>query len=328
MLHSASNSNTPRYGPLIGGCGLLLILMLFSLQVGVIELSLHQLSQQTTQLLLVSRIPRTLAVMLTGASLAVAGRVMQLLARNRFVEPSTTGTLESALLGLLVATLVAPELGVMGKMLVACGFSLVGSMIFMQLLNRIPLRSTVMVPLVGIMFSSVIAALAAFLAYRYNLLQSLANWSNGDFSAVLRGRYELLWLALACTLVIYIYADRFTLAGMGKSFTVNLGMNYKAVLFLGLVLVSIIAALTVTTAGMVPFLGLVVPNLVSLLMGDNLRASLPWVALSGAGFLLICDLISRLIRYPYEVPVGTVVGVLGSVFFIYLLLKRTQPSHA
>lgn len=328
MLHSASNSNTPRYGPLIGGCGLLLILMLFSLQVGVIELSLHQLSQQTTQLLLVSRIPRTLAVMLTGASLAVAGRVMQLLARNRFVEPSTTGTLESALLGLLVATLVAPELGVMGKMLVACGFSLVGSMIFMQLLNRIPLRSTVMVPLVGIMFSSVIAALAAFLAYRYNLLQSLANWSNGDFSAVLRGRYELLWLALACTLVIYIYADRFTLAGMGKSFTVNLGMNYKAVLFLGLVLVSIIAALTVTTAGMVPFLGLVVPNLVSLLMGDNLRASLPWVALSGAGFLLICDLISRLIRYPYEVPVGTVVGVLGSIFFIYLLLKRTQPSHA
>lgn len=313
--------------PLLLACCLLLLLMLFSLQVGVMELSLHQLSQQSTQLLLVSRLPRTLAVMLTGASLAVAGRVMQLLARNRFVEPSTTGTLESALLGLLVATLVAPELGVMGKMLVACGFSLVGSLIFMQLLNHIPLRSSIMVPLVGIMFSSVIAALATFIAYRYNLLQSLANWSNGDFSAILRGRYELLWLALGCTLLIYLYADRFTLAGMGKSFTVNLGLNYQAVLFLGLLLVSVIAAMTVTTAGMIPFLGLVVPNLVSLLMGDHLRLSLPWVALSGAGFLLLCDLISRLLRYPYEVPVGTVVGVLGSLFFIYLLLKRTQANH-
>ncbi|MFK7160665.1 iron chelate uptake ABC transporter family permease subunit [Marinospirillum sp. MEB164] len=313
---------------LLLGCLGLLLLALFSLFVGVMDLSWRQDAQQAWHLLFTSRLPRTLAVMLTGMSLAIAGMVMQLLARNRFVEPSTTGTLESALLGLLVVALLAPEMGMMARMLVATGFALVGSLIFMLLLRQLPLRSVVMVPLVGIMFSSVVAAITTFLAYRFNLLQSLANWSNGDFSAVLRGRYELLWLTLVCSVVIYLYADRFTLAGMGKSFTVSLGMNYQAVLFLGLFLVSMIAALTVTTAGMIPFLGLVVPNVVSLLMGDHLRQSLPWVALTGAAFMLACDLLSRLLRYPYEVPVGTVVGVIGSLFFIYLLLKKTRPSHA
>lgn len=326
MLHwKIDLSNTGRL--LLGLVGLLLLALL-SLMVGVMDMSLTRLTEQGTQVLLISRIPRTLAVMLTGVSLAVAGMVMQMLARNRFVEPSTTGTLESALLGILVVTLIAPGLGVMSKMLVATGFALVGSMIFMLLLRSIPLRSIVMVPLVGIMFSSVVAAAATFLAYRFNLLQSLANWSNGDFSVVLRGRYELLWLTLGCALLAYLYADRFTLAGMGKSFTTNLGMNYNLVLFGGLLLVSLIAAITVTTAGMIPFLGLVVPNVVSMLMGDNLRRSLPWVALTGAAFMLACDLVSRLLRYPYEIPVGTVVGVIGSVFFIYLLLKRTRPVHA
>lgn len=311
----------------LSGVALLALLAMLSMMVGVMDLSLTHLTDEATQVLLISRIPRTLAVMLTGISLAVAGMVMQMLARNRFVEPSTTGTLESALLGMLVMTLFAPGLGVLSKTLTATAFAMAGSLIFMLLLRSIPLRSTVMVPLVGIMFSSVVAAVATFIAYRFNLLQSLANWTNGDFSVLLRGRYELLWVTLICAVLAYLYADRFTLAGMGRSFTTNLGMNYTLVLFTGLLLVSMIAAITVTTAGVVPFLGLVVPNVVSLMMGDNLRRSLPWVALLGAGFMLFCDLLSRLLRYPYEVPVGTVMGVIGSVFFIYLLLKRTQPSH-
>lgn len=311
----------------LSGVALLALLAMLSMMVGVMDLSLTHLTDEATQVLLISRIPRTLAVMLTGISLAVAGMVMQMLARNRFVEPSTTGTLESALLGMLVIALFAPGLGMFSKTLIATAFAMAGSLIFMLLLRSIPLRSTVMVPLVGIMFSSVVAAVATFIAYRYNMLQSLANWTNGDFSVLLRGRYELLWVTLICAVLAYLYADRFTLAGMGRSFTTNLGMNYTLVLFTGLLLVSMIAAITVTTAGVVPFLGLVVPNVVSLMMGDNLRRSLPWVALLGAGFMLFCDLLSRLLRYPYEVPVGTVMGVIGSVFFIYLLLKRTQPSH-
>ncbi|MGH8813793.1 MAG: iron chelate uptake ABC transporter family permease subunit, partial [Advenella sp.] len=76
------------------------------------------------------------------------------------------------------------------------------------------------------------------------------------------------------------------------------------------------------TAGSVPFLGLLVPNVVSLIFGDNMRRSLPWVAFLGALFVLACDIVGRLIIYPHEIPIGTVVGVVGSGLFLYLLLNR------
>jgi iron complex transport system permease protein len=122
------------------------------------------------------------------------------------------------------------------------------------------------------------------------------------------------------TLVGYIAADRFTVAGMGADFTTNLGMNYKAIMRLGLTLVALISAVVVTTVGAVPFLGLVVPNIVSLVFGDNLRRAVPWTAVFGAGFVLACDILGRTIRYPYEVPVGMVMSVLGAVIFLFLLL--------
>ncbi|MBJ7538336.1 ABC transporter permease [Marinomonas transparens] len=307
--------------------GTLLLLMAGSLLVGVADFTWMAGSEHDQQILFISRLPRTLALVLTGMSLAVAGLLMQMLVRNRFVDPGTTGTLESAMLGLLLVALFAPGLSVFSKMLVAATFAMVGSFAFMGLLRTIPLRSPVMVPLVGIMFGGVIGSITLFLAYRYNLMQTLSNWTNGDFSAVLRGRYELLWLGAGLTVLGYMAANRFTLLGMGRSQAINLGLNYRAILTLGLVIVSLMSAVTIVTAGVIPFLGLIVPNVVSMLLGDNLRRSLPWVAWLGATLVLACDILGRLIRYPYEIPIGTVMGVLGSMLFIYLLLKRTQASH-
>ena len=73
---------------------------------------------------------------------------------------------------------------------------------------------------------------------------------------------------------------------------------------------------------MIPFLGLVVPNVVSLMIGDNMRRAVPWVALLGAGFVLACDILGRIIRAPYEIPIGTVVGVIGAGLFLWLLLRK------
>lgn len=88
-------------------------------------------------------------------------------------------------------------------------------------------------------------------------------------------------------------------------------------------IVSLISAVVVTTVGgAVPFLGLVVPNIVSLLFGDNLRRAVPWTALFGAAFVLVCDIIGRTIRFPYEVPVGMVMSVLGAILFLFLLLRK------
>lgn len=310
---------------LVAGLGVVLALAAVSLLIGVGDLDLASLLSGSSDaeallLLVVSRIPRTIAIVLAGMSMGVAAVVMQLLFRNRFVEPTTAGTAESASLGLLTVTLLGPGLPVMGKMLVSAGFALAGSFLFLRIVSRIPARSTLIVPLVGLMLGGVIDALTTFFAYRYDLLQSLGAWTSGDFSGVLRGRYELLWISFALVIATYVTADRFTVAGLGDAATTNLGLDYRKIVSLGLTMVALITAACVVTSGIVPFLGLIVANIVSMLLGDNLRRSLPWIALSGAAFLLICDIIGRLIRFPYEIPVGTVAGVLGSAIFLYLLL--------
>ena len=254
--------------------------------------------------------------------MAVCGTILQMLVRNRFAEPSTVGTAEAAKLGFLGTLILVPDASVMIRIVAASAFSLLVTALFLRLLRKLTIQSPLIVPLVGILLGGVINAVATFLAYRFDLLQSLAIWSNGDFSAILRGRYELLWIGLALTVVSYVYADRFTVAGLGEDFTTSLGLSYRSVVALGLVIVSIITAIVIATAGMVPFLGLVVPNLVSLALGDNVRRSLPWVFLLGAALVLACDIAGRILNAPYEMPVGTVLGVVASVLFLFLLLRR------
>lgn len=309
--------------------GFVLVLAMASLFVGVSDVSLKSLLEgdaRALQVLLVSRAPRTLALILAGSGMAIAGMIMQMLARNRFVEPSTVGTVESATLGILVITIFAPNAPVIVKMAVAAAFAMAGTALFIRILKFVPLRSVLLVPLVGIMLAGVIGAITTFFAYRLDLLQSLGAWMTGDFSVVLRGRYELLWIAGALSVAAYIAADRFTVAGLGQEFTTNLGLNYRRVMTLGLAIVSLVTASVVVTVGSVPFLGLIVPNVVAMTIGDNMRRSLPWVALLGAGLVLVCDIFGRLIIRPYEMPIGAVMGVIGSLFFLYLLLRRNSRA--
>ncbi|MFQ8431238.1 ABC transporter permease [Amaricoccus sp. W119] len=277
---------------------------------------------EAARVMIISRLPRTAALVLAGSSMSIAGLLMQMMIRNRFVEPSTAGTVDAASLGLLLVTFLAPGTPIMGKMLVSAAFAGAGTVLFLRLLARAPLRDVVMVPLIGIMFGGVIGSITAFLAYRFELLQMLAAWRTGDFSGVLLGRYELLWLGFGAAAIAWIAADRFTVAGLGRDFATNLGLDYRRVLALGVSIVAIVTAVVVSTVGMIPFLGLVVPNIVSLLIGDNMRRAVPWVATLGAAFVLACDIFGRVIRAPYEIPIGTVVGVVGGGLFLWLLLRK------
>lgn len=307
------------------------VLAVVSLFVGVTELTPAALladlaaggaERDAVWLLLVSRLPRTVAIVLAGASLAIIGLIVQMLSRNRYVEPSTIGTVDAATLGVLLVTIVAPATPVIGKMLVAAAAAVLGTALFLRILRAVPLRDALVVPLIGLVLSGVLHAAGAFLALRFDLLQTLGAWTLGDFSGVMRGRYEMLWLVAVLAVVAYVAADRFTVAGMGADSTTNLGLDHREVLRLGLTIVALVTAVVVVVVGSIPFLGLVVPNVVSLLIGDDVRRGVPWVAVLGAGLVLLADLAGRIVRYPYEVPVGTVMGVVGAVLFLWLLLAR------
>lgn len=295
-----------------------------SLFLGAQDLSLPQIWQDpgALQLIAISRLPRTLAALLTGASMAVAGVIMQLLVRNRFVEPGTTGTNEAAMIGLLAVTLLAPGLPLFVQMLVAAAAALLGTLGFLQLTRRLPPQQPLLVPLVGLIYAGVLYSVATFIAYQTDLIQYIGIWMSGEFSGILAGRYELLWLAGILSILVYFTADQFTLAGLGRGLAVSLGLRYGQVLSLGVATVSMVSALVIVTVGTLPFVGLVVPNVVSRMMGDNLRQSLPVVAGLGGGLVLACDMLGRVIRHPYEIPAGTIFGVLGAIVFLTLLLGR------
>lgn len=303
-------------------------LMLVSVSIGISDFSWAKIWQgqdNSLQLLMTSRLPRTLAIVLTGASVAVAGMTMQVVLKNRFVEPSMIGSTQSAALGILLASLLLPQISTFSKMGISTAFALVGMLIFMRLIRRLPATDYLMIPLVGIVFSGIIDAITTFIAYETESMQLLSVWQLGDFSGVLAGRYEILWLTGLLCAVAYVLADKLTIVGMGDTIAKNLGVNREAILWAGVVMVAMISALVVTTVGSIPFIGLVVPNIVSRLMGDKLRASLPAVALLGSSLVLLCDIIGRVIRYPFEIPVASVFGVVGTVLFLWLLFKN--PSR-
>lgn len=272
--------------------------------------------------------PRTIALILAGVSFAITGLIMQLLTRNRFVEPSTTGATDAASFALLLLLLAAPGIPIWMKAVIASIGALVGVFGFLALARRIPSRSSILVPVVGILYAGVIGAVTTFIAYRADALQELLSWGIGDFSGILRGRYEMLYVAAAAALIAWIAADRFTVAGLGDDAATGLGLNTRGIMGLGAGIIAVVTGIMVVVTGAIPFLGLIAPNIVSRLVGDNMRRAVPVVALLGAALVLACDIIGRVVRFPFELPVSLVMGVIGGVVFLWLLLGTAQPSDA
>lgn len=309
------------------GFGVVVILAGVSLFIGVIPLNPQDLftDPEARRLILTSRLPRTLAALLAGAALAITGQIMQVLARNRFVEPMTAGAGQSAALGVLLATLLIPAAPIWIKMGLAAATTLAGSVGLLMLIRPLPPTQPLLVPLVALIYGGLIGAGVTFVAYQGDMIQYLQVWLTGELSGVLKGRYELLWVAGLAAAVTWFIAGRITLLGLGDDVARGLGINVRQITAAGLLAVSVVTAMVVVTLGMIPFVGLVVPNLVSRKMGDNLSETLPVTALTGAGLVIAADICGRTIRAPFEVPVASVIGVVGAVLFLILLYR--EPRH-
>ncbi|WP_413701834.1 ABC transporter permease [Psychromonas sp. KJ10-10] len=300
----------------------LLLLSLASLFVGVSQLSLTSLllfDPQAWELLTVSRLPRLLAILLAGAGLSIAGLVMQQISQNKFATPSTSGTIECAMLGYMLSLLIFGHAEALWLIFLT---AILGTLMFIKLIQSIQFKNAIFVPLIGIIFGNIVESLVTFIAYRYDALQNLSGWSQANFSNILQGDYELLYIAIPCGIFTYLYANQISAVGIGKNFATNIGLKYNQIVFIGIVLVSVMSASVVMIAGQLPFLGLIVPNIISYFNGDNLKKNLPKTAVLGASVVLICDLISRTVMPPYELPISLFISIIGGFVFVVLLLKR------
>ncbi|OAA17328.1 Iron-uptake system permease protein FeuB [Corynebacterium afermentans subsp. afermentans] len=307
------------------GAGVVLVLALLaaSLMVGQYDILG---TEDGWEMFRATRVPRTIALVLAGAAMAMSGLIMQMLTQNRFVEPTTTGTTEWAGLGLLASFLLFPDGSVMTRMLLAVGAAFVGTMVFFAFLRRVTLRSSLVVPIVGIMLGAVVSAVSTFIALQTDLLQSLGVWFAGSFTSVIAGQYEILWVVLLVVIAVFFYADRLTAAGLGEDIATNIGLNYNRIVLVGTSLVAVATGVVTVVVGNLPFLGLIVPNIVSMLRGDDLRSNLPWVCLTGIGVVTLCDLLGRIVIAPFEMPVSVILGVVGAAVFIALIVRRGKNA--
>ncbi|WP_195576122.1 ABC transporter permease [Paenibacillus sp. 1001270B_150601_E10] len=305
----------------------LILLSFISVFVGVKDISpldVFRLTEDQLDILIISRVPRLVSLLIAGVSMSICGLIMQQLSHNKFVSPTTAGTMDSARFGILISMLLFANASPIQKMLVAFAFALLGTLIFMKILDKIKFKDAIFIPLVGLMFGNIISSISTFFAYKYDLIQNMSAWLQGDFSSIMKGRYELMYISIPLIIIAYLYANKFTIAGMGEDFAKNLGLNYKLVVNIGLVIVALITASVILTVGTIPFLGLIIPNIVSLYQGDHLKNTLSHTALLGAVFVLFCDILGRVVIYPYEISISLTVGVIGSAIFLYLLLRRRK----
>ncbi|MDN3443281.1 iron chelate uptake ABC transporter family permease subunit [Microbacterium sp. APC 3901] len=327
MTRTAFSTEPPRYAgrlfdvKLLVGILVVVALLVVSLFTGVYDIAG---AADGAEMFQITRVPRTIALVLAGAAMAMAGLVMQLLTQNRFVEPTTTGTTEWAGLGLLTVMVLVPNPSIPLRMAGAVIAAFIGTMVFFAFLRRVSLKSSLIVPIVGIMLGAVVGSVSTYFALATDSLQALGVWFAGSFTSVLRGQYEMLWIVAIVGVVVFIVADRLTIAGLGEEIATNVGVDYNRVILLGTALIAVTTGVVTVVVGNLPFLGLIVPNVVSMIRGDDLRSNLPWVCLLGIAIVTVCDIIGRTIIMPFEVPVSLILGVVGAIVFILLLLRQRR----
>lgn len=274
-----------------------------------------------SDILIYSRIPRLLSIIISGMSLSLAGLIIQQISKNRFASPSTVGVIESATVGLSISLLLFGTRTLFINTLFGFIFSCIGIFTVFNIFNHIKFKDYIYLPLIGIMFGKIMHVISSYLAYKYSFQQDLDAWLMGDFSFVTKGNYEILYISIPLLIITYLYSHSFTIIGFGKEFTNNLGINYNKIKNIGIFIVSLISAVTIISIGQLPFIGLITPNIVNMIYGSNISINLPYVCLYGTSITLLCDIISRIIFFPFEIPISLILGIIGSIFFIYIIIR-------
>lgn len=309
---------------------LLVIFSIGSLFVGVININMRSLfagDGDQLFIFLASRVPRLFAILCTGTGMSVAGLIMQQLCMNKFVSPTTGSTIASAKLGILIALVFMPKSTLWSRALFSFAFALLGTWIFVWFIQQIQFKDTIMVPLIGIMFSNIIGGVTSFISYSFEMTQALSSWETGHFSLILRGRYEIVYLVAPLLILAFVFSNHFNIVGMGRDFSQNLGVNYDAILFMGLTIAAAITASIVVVVGSISYIGLIIPNLVAMFKGDKIRGTLVDTALFGALYVLVCDVLSRIVIAPYELPIALISGIIGSIVFIAMLFRKLKHGR-
>jgi len=322
----------------VGGFGALLVATcLLAPLVGSTPISLARVFDRTipfadnvdAQIFFVARMPRVLAAVLVGATLACAGVVLQALLRNPLATPFTLGVSAGAALGAILAITFgsAVTLGPFSPVPVASFAGALIAVAIVYTLASAPGRalSTSVLLLAGVTLNSFFSALILFVQYIADFTEAYraVRWLMGDLDI---GSYGPIIATLPLVIVSFgmfaLLPSSLNLLSLGGDVAATRGVAVTRTQRLAFLSASLATSAAVSLAGPIGFIGIVVPHLVRLLVGVDHRIVLPASALFGASFLVACDVVARTVMAPIEVPVGIVTALIGGPFFLWLLVRR------
>lgn len=270
------------------------------------------------------RLPRTLAALLTGAALAVSGVVIQTVLHNPLAAPNIIGVNAGAGFAVALAAVFFP--GSLGEIPWLSFLGAMGAAAVVLAISRLTGASKITLVLGGVMISSLFnAAIDALLTFQPDALTGYADFRVGSFRDITMARVENVVLPLAVALAgILLAAPALEILSLGDETAASLGLSVRPVRMVLLFLAAVLAGAAVSLAGIIGFVGLIVPHFIRRLTGEKLLPLLLASAFGGAAFVAFCDTAARTLFAPYELPVGVVLSFLGVPVFLWQLLRTRR----
>ncbi|MGL4797161.1 MAG: FecCD family ABC transporter permease [Paraclostridium sp.] len=277
------------------------------------------------------RIPRALAATLVGGFLAVSGAIMQGITRNPIAEPSVMGITQGATFMIAIAFVIQRVyknlvIGSFGLMI----FAFIGASISGLLVYFISSRSSrkvdpVKLALAGTALGTLLISLAMGIAMYFNLSQQLSFWISGGLVSAKWEGVKLLTIVGGSALVCAMFmAPKITILSLGEEVAIGLGQKTNTVRFLSIIIVIFLTGASVSVAGNIVFVGLIVPQIARRVVGADYKYIIPSSMVLGSILLVYSDILARMINPPYETPIGSLTALLGVPVFIYLVRKDTN----
>ena len=279
------------------------------------------------------RLPRVLCVALTGAALSIGGGAMQGLLKNPLADGSTLGVSSGASLGAVLAiafNITLPSQPFSGTMVMAILFAFASLIVILSLAYRLDYSlSTNTIILIGVIFSMFMSSIISLVTtFAGEKVKNITFWTMGSLSGT---DYQDAALLLAALLIfgtiILCHARELNAFAIGEDNARHIGVNVKRVRLVILISVSALIGVCVSIGGTIGFVGLVTPHITRMIVGPNHKKLLPAALFGGAAFLMLADLISRVLLNPLELPIGVVTSFVGALLFIYIFYQSRRAGR-
>lgn len=269
------------------------------------------------------RIPRVLSAALVGAYLSVSGAILQGITRNPLAEPSIIGITQGAIFTIAVFLAMKKNLASLELMLISfLGSSFSGMLVYFISSRRIKKVDPIRLALAGVAIGTLLISLATAIAMIFNLSQQLSFWISGGLSTARWTSLKLLfYLGIVGIVISILISHKITIISLGDEVATSLGVRINLVRLIAIVAVILLSGSSVSVAGNIAFVGLIVPHIVKFLVGTDYKRIIPTSILMGANLLVYSDIVARMINKPYETPIGSLTALIGAPIFIYLIRR-------